>query len=53
LAAAPEWGQLVRFQLDANATVPNEPFFFKDYLADNWVVDPVVTVVFKMTTFTR
>jgi hypothetical protein len=30
---------------DANATVPNEPIFFKDNLAENWVVDPVVTVV--------
>jgi hypothetical protein len=29
-------------ELDANATVPNEPFFFKDYLAENWVVDPVL-----------
>jgi hypothetical protein len=32
-------GTLTEF--DANATVPNEPFFFKDYLAENWVVDPV------------
>jgi len=27
--------------LDASATVPNGPFFFKDYLAENWVVVPV------------
>ena len=29
-------------ELAAKATVPNETFFFKDYLAGNWLVDPIM-----------
>ena len=38
--------------LDANATLPNEPFFFKDYLVENWGVDPVpVCIMSLLSTF--
>jgi hypothetical protein len=39
------WKAGTTIALDAHATLPNEPFFFKDYLVENWGVDPVLMCI--------